>query len=102
MRMKRISETQRLIGFAMSAAEDGLNNAIESLVAIRNNRFPNERKPRKTRKPSKPIERKADEMVDSPDDGPKPVARKCTNCDWKGKTAFPKPCPKCGATTEAK
>lgn len=47
---KRISETQRLIGFAMNADEPTLAAAIESLAAIKANRFPKgEKKPRKTR-----------------------------------------------------
>jgi hypothetical protein len=47
---KRITETQRLIGFAMNADESTLNAAIESLTAIKANRFPKgEKKPRKTR-----------------------------------------------------
>jgi len=37
---KRISETQRLISFAMNASEEGLSNTIETLRAIQSNRFP--------------------------------------------------------------
>jgi len=58
---KRMSETERLIGFAMSATQDALNSASN----------------------------------------PKPINRKCTQCEWTGKTAFPEPCPKCSEKTEA-
>lgn len=101
---KRISETERLIGFGLNASEDILNGAIQSLTAIRNNRFPVEKK---TRKPRKPREVKSEKpkaaTANQPEnDAPKPIARKCTSCDWKGKMSFPEPCPECGQPTEAK
>lgn len=40
MSKKRISENQRLIAFAMAASEGELVLAIDSLIAIRNSRFP--------------------------------------------------------------
>lgn len=50
---KRISDMQRLINFAMGADESGLNSAIESLTAIRANRYPKDScKPRKARSDS--------------------------------------------------
>jgi hypothetical protein len=47
---KKISEIQRLITFAMAADEPSLNAAIETLLAIRASKFPQDaRKPRKAR-----------------------------------------------------
>lgn len=47
---KRISDIQRIINFAMGADEPTLNAAVETLVAIRANRYPKEART-KTRKP---------------------------------------------------
>lgn len=51
MGKKRQTETQRLIAFGMTATEDTLNAAIESLQAVRDSRFPKTatRAPRKPR-----------------------------------------------------
>lgn len=46
---KRMTDIQRLINFAMSADEESLNSAIQSLTAIRDNRYPKTTK--QTRKP---------------------------------------------------
>src|SRR5262249_43582305 len=97
--MKRISDTERLIDFAMSATEDALNGAIQSLTAIRNNRFPVVKQSRKPKKAK--IVAVRSPKSDKNEDEPAPIARKCVNCDWKGKSAFPEPCPECGEKTEA-
>jgi hypothetical protein len=62
---KRISETQRLISFAMNASEEGLSNTIETLRAIQSNRFPKSpSKPAtpRTRGPKK-AKREAEQLV---------------------------------------
>lgn len=46
---KRISDTQRIVNFGLTADETALNQAIESLTAIRANRYPKDK--RATRKP---------------------------------------------------
>lgn len=58
---RKVTDTQRIINFGMGADEAALNQAIESLTAIRSNRFPKQtktaRKPRAdkgTRRPSTP------------------------------------------------
>lgn len=48
---KRILDIQRIINFAMGADEGTLNTAIESLVAIRANRYPKAKTASKPRKP---------------------------------------------------
>ncbi len=109
---KRISETERLIGYGLGATEDALNSAIQSLIAIRNNRFPVEKKTRKTRKPREPKPEKVAPVIASVptrrkpskpevEDLDAPTDRHCVNCDWQGATLFPEPCPECGAKTEA-
>lgn len=52
--MKRISDIQRLINFGYNAEEAELNQAIESLTALRSNRFPKQAKAAAVRKPRKP------------------------------------------------
>lgn len=42
---KRITDTQRIINFGMAADEPALNQAIESLTAIRSNRYPKDKRP---------------------------------------------------------
>lgn len=96
---KKISDIERLVGFAMSASEDTLNSAIQSLVAIRNNLFPAEKKSRKPRK-SKEAKPEKTKAATATLDDPGLTARQCINCGWKGKTIHPEPCPKCGEKTE--
>lgn len=51
---RKVSDTQRIINFGMGADEASLNQAIESLTAIRSNRYPKEKRQQSTRKPRKP------------------------------------------------
>lgn len=51
---KRITDTQRIINFGMGADEAALAQAIESLLAIRSNRFPKQTRATTARKPWKP------------------------------------------------
>ena len=48
---KRITMMQRLVAFAMEASADELNSALETMLAIKSNRFPTTKSaPRKPRK----------------------------------------------------
>ena len=47
---KRISDRQRLIGYAMNASEEQLQDAIETLKAIQSNKYPKQAKSPATRK----------------------------------------------------
>lgn len=46
---RKVTDTQRIINFGMGADEAALNQAIESLTAIRSNRYPKDK--RQSRKP---------------------------------------------------
>jgi hypothetical protein len=106
---KRITDTERLITFAMNASEDTLSSTIQTLAAIRNNRFPTEKKSRKPRKPKEPSAEKKNDKPPHParaqtakTDEPEGSSRKCVSCEWTGQQAHPQPCPDCGEKTEAK
>lgn len=56
---KRISETDRLLKFALNASEEGLATAIDTLKAVQDNRFTQKtpktpRAPRKTKEKEQP------------------------------------------------
>ena len=53
---KKVSEHTRIIRYAFDATREELNAAIESLVAIRDKRFPTEKKARKPRAKPEPKE----------------------------------------------
>lgn len=55
MSKKRLTDQQQLINFAMGADESALNAAIDSLTAIRDNRYP-----KQSPKPAKPRKLRAD------------------------------------------
>lgn len=98
---RRQSEQERLISFAWDASDDSLNAAIQTLIAIRNKKFPPVKATRKARKKAEPTEAKTRRKKTEPgEDIGSSVARKCLACGNEFFSSHPMPCEKCGGATE--